>query len=167
MFSNTAEYALRAAVYLATASEGLRTSQFIAEATKVPAGYLSKILKDLADAGIVVSQRGPNGGFSLARPADEITALEVVNAVDPIVRIRKCPLGLPAHADCLCPLHQKLDDAIAVIERALASSTIAEMVDTARGTNKACAFPAAAPAPVKPTVKGKPVGRKKRTGAAR
>lgn len=161
MFSNTAEYALRAAVHLATESEGLRSSQSIAEATKVPAGYLSKILKDLADAGIVNSQRGPNGGFSLARPAEEITVLEVVNAVDPIMRIRKCPLNLPAHADCLCPLHQKLDDAIAVIEKAFGSSTLAEMVDTGRGP-KGCAFPAA-PAPVKPTVKGKPAAAPKRS----
>jgi Rrf2 family protein len=158
MFSSTTEYALRAAVHLATESKGLRSSQSIAEVTKVPAGYLSKILKDLADAGIVTSQRGPNGGFSLARPADAITVLEVVNAVDPIERIHKCPLNLPAHADCLCPLHKKLDDAIALIEEAFGSSTLADMVDTGKGP-KACAFPAA-PAPVKPTIKGKPASKR-------
>src|SRR6185369_4554602 len=95
MFSSTAEYALRAVVYLVTNREGLRGSQEIAAATKVPGGYISKILKDLVGAGIVESRRGPNGGFALARPPDRITVLEVIRAADRFDRILTCPLGIP------------------------------------------------------------------------
>jgi Rrf2 family protein len=140
MFSSTAEYALRAVVYLATHREGLHSSEAIAEVTKVPAGYLSKVLKDLAEAGVVSSRRGPNGGFALARPAEDITVLEVVNAVDPIQRIRTCPLGIPSHGTSLCRLHRKLDDTIALMEQTLQSATIAEMCEPQRAGNK-CVFP--------------------------
>lgn len=149
MFSSTAEYALRAVVHLATSPDQRENSQTIAAATKVPPGYLSKILKDLAEAGIVLSQRGPTGGFTLARPPSEITVLDVINAVDPIKRIRVCPLGNPAHGANLCRLHRKLDDAIAGIEKAFATSTIAEMLEPAR-PSRSCAFPVAtAPQPVR------------------
>jgi Rrf2 family transcriptional regulator, nitric oxide-sensitive transcriptional repressor len=143
MFSQTAEYALRAAVFLAGRPEGLFSSQVIAETTKVPAGYLSKVLQDLVEAGIVRSQRGPNGGFALDRPAAGISVLEVINAVDPIQRIHSCPLGLKEHATQLCKLHLALDGAIATIESALQSSTLADMLN-----------PATPGKPVFPTVKG-------------
>ena len=159
MFSMTAEYALRAAAYLATHTDGLSNSAAIAKTTKVPQGYLSKILKDLVEAGIVSSQRGPNGGFALARPAGSLTVLEVINAVDPIERITTCPLGIPSHGVNLCRLHRRLDDAIAMIERSLGDSTLAEMVEQ-EGPRQDCTFPLEPAAPVTPTVKGAKRGRR-------
>jgi Rrf2 family protein len=132
MFSTTAEYALRAVVYLAMNPKTRSNSQTISENTKAPAGYVSKVLNDLVRADIVTSQRGPNGGFGLARPASRITVLEVINAVDPIERIRTCPLNIPSHGANLCRLHRKLDDAIAMIEKTLSGSTIEEMCEPAR-----------------------------------
>ena len=88
MLSNTAEYALRAIVYLATHQDRPCTAQAIAKATKVPSGYLSKVLQDLVKAGLTHSQRGPNGGFTLSRSPRRMSVLEVVNAVDPIRRIQ-------------------------------------------------------------------------------
>ena len=140
MFSQTAEYALRAAVYLAMHPEGLVGSGLLAKHTKVPHGYLSKVLNDLVDAGIANSRRGPSGGFCLARPASEITVLNVINAVDPIRRISTCPLGIPSHGPQLCRLHRRLDDAIATVESALAASTLADMVDRP-GPRAECSFP--------------------------
>lgn len=140
MFSSTTEYALRAVVYLALQREGLSNSQVIAQATKVPAKYLSKVLKDLARAGLVFSQRGPNGGFRLARDPGAISVLEVVNAVDPIQRIRTCPLGLPEHATQLCRLHQKLDDTIRAVEETLRSASINDMTQPA-GPGGQAVFP--------------------------
>lgn len=143
MISSTAEYALRAIVHLATCpptrGEPL-TSQRIAEKTKVPAGYMSKVLQDLARAGIVHSQRGPNGGFTLARGPEEITILDVMNAVDPIKRILICPLGLPEHGTKLCALHQRLDDAIAHVEELFANSRISDMMKPSRAGTR-CMFP--------------------------
>ena len=127
MLSQTSEYALRAMVSLSGLEGGISVnSATIAARTKVPPGYLSKILRDLAVAELVLSQRGPNGGFSLARSPERISILDVVNAVDPIARITKCPLGNPAHLD-LCPLHRRVDDAIAMIEREFKRTTLAEM----------------------------------------
>lgn len=131
MFSNTSEYALRAIVHLAANPDKPCTNGDIAEATQVPPGYLSKVLQSLGRAGLVNAQRGPTGGFTLSRQPEDMTVLEVVNAVDPIQRITKCPLNIPSHAAKLCKLHARLDDAIALVEDALGASSIAEMLETA------------------------------------
>lgn len=127
MISQTNEYALRAMIHLAGLKPGATVnSETVAARTKVPQGYLSKILRDLVLVGLVKSQRGPNGGFCLARPASKTSILDIITAVDPIHRIHHCPLGNPAHVK-LCPLHQRLDDAFAQIERSLGETTLEEL----------------------------------------
>ncbi|MFA9478743.1 Rrf2 family transcriptional regulator [Phycisphaerales bacterium AB-hyl4] len=129
LLSKTSEYALRAVVCLASHhGEPIVTSQ-LAELTRVPAGYLSKVLQQLGRGGLVQAQRGLHGGFSLARPPAEMTILDVLNAVDPVPRIRGCPLGLKSHGTNLCPLHRQLDDALASIEQAFAGSTLADLLN--------------------------------------
>jgi len=140
LFSSTAEYALRAVVYLATNRGGLSSSQAIAAGTQVPPKYISKVLKDLVEAKVVTSRRGPNGGFVLAREPDRISVLDVVNAVDPIRRIETCPLGIPSHGRNLCRLHRKLDDTIALVEETLRSALITDMTDISRAKSD-CVFP--------------------------
>src|SRR4051812_6287847 len=108
MLSQSVEYALRAAVHLASRSPGGGTTDEIAAATRVPKAYLSKILQGLGRAGVVRSQRGIGGGMTLVKGPAELTILEVVNAVEPIGRIKTCPLGLEAHGVRLCPLHRRL-----------------------------------------------------------
>lgn len=144
MLSCTAEYALRAIVHLATSPESHCTAAAIAEQTKVPGGYISKVLQDLAHQGIVLSQRGPNGGFLLARKPTEITLLQVINAVDPVQRITECPLNLPGHGKNLCPLHASIDAAAALIERHYGNITVEEMAQASRSGTR-CLFPVAAP----------------------
>jgi len=128
MISPTAEYALRAVVAIAQANGESAATRTIATITKVPPGYLPKVLQMLGRAGLVDSKRGLGGGFRLARPADELTVLEVVNAVDPIKRIKECPLGLESHGAKLCPLHKRLDEATEQVERSFAQTTIAELL---------------------------------------
>ncbi|MDE3195153.1 MAG: Rrf2 family transcriptional regulator [Acidobacteriota bacterium] len=128
MLSQTAEYALRAMVSLATAMGKPRTAHELAADSKVPLDYLSKVLNSLARAGVISSQRGRGGGFQTVRPASQLTVLEVVSAVDPIKRIKACPLGLKAHRAQLCPLHRKLDDAARSVEEAFAAATIQSLV---------------------------------------
>src|SRR5438270_10115832 len=115
MFSQTVEYALRAVVHLAYEAPEARTTAQIAEATRVPRDYLAKILQGLAKKGIVHTQRGVGGGVGLSKPPDELTILDVVNAVEPVQRITTCPLGLKAHGVRLCPLHKRVDDALAMV----------------------------------------------------
>ena len=128
MFSQTVEYALRAVIHLAHEAPAGRTTAQIAEATRVPKDYLSKILQKLAEKGIVKTQRGVGGGISLAKTPEELTILDVVNAVDPIVRYRTCPLNLPNHGANLCPLHKRMDAAMAAVEEAFRKSTLAEVL---------------------------------------
>lgn len=143
MLSQTSEYALRAMVHLAVQDGVPRTTLEIAESTKVPAGYLSKVMQALARAELVFSQRGLGGGFTLARQPDQITALDVINAVDPIRRIKSCPLGLDEHRETLCPLHRRIDATIAAMEQAFRDSTIDEMASPPR-SKRLCQFPTSA-----------------------
>jgi Rrf2 family protein len=138
MFSRTAEYALRTIVWLATQGGVPRTTSQIAEATRVPSGYLAKVLRILGRARLVGSRRGINGGFTLAIPAGELSPLDVVNAIDPIKRITRCPLGLPSHAKGLCPLHHRLDDAMALIEKELAETRISDLLAATPGEKPFC-----------------------------
>jgi Rrf2 family transcriptional regulator, nitric oxide-sensitive transcriptional repressor len=141
MFSQTVEYALRAAVYLADQAPEPRTTEQIAAATRVPRAYLSKVLQSLSRASIVHSQRGLHGGMTLAKPARELSILEVVNAVEPLRRIRSCPLGLAAHGVHLCPLHRRLDDALAQVEEAFANTTLEEILQEPARSVPLCNFP--------------------------
>lgn len=139
MISRTAEYALRAAVCLADhAGQPLTTAQ-ISEATQVPVDYLAKVMRTLGRAKLVNARRGLNGGFTLAGNAKAVSVLNVINAVDPLERIQICPLGIEGHTK-LCPLHRRLDDAIAMVEKVFAESTVAELVSDPRKRSR-CQFP--------------------------
>ena len=140
MFSQTVEYALRAIVYLAGHEEA-QTTQQIAAVTKVPPAYLAKVLQNLSRADLVRSQRGLHGGFFLGRPADQLTIWDVVQAVEPIKRIRECPLELESHKTTLCPLHKKIDGALAVIEETFRAATVAEILAEPTTSKPLCPFP--------------------------
>lgn len=143
MISQTAEYALRAIVYLADQKEPQTNAQ-IAELSQVPVGYLAKVMQTLSRAGLVTAQRGLRGGFTLAYEADELTVLEVVNTVDPIRRYHECPLGL--HGINLCPLHRSLDDAAKAVEDTFGDTTISDLTNVPRHRKPLCRFPSEPPA---------------------
>ncbi len=141
MFSQTVEYALRAVVYLAQNPDRSCTTEEVAKATKVPSAYLAKILQGMVRSGVIRSQRGVGGGVKLARTPEDLTILEVVNAVEPIQRIKVCPLGLSTHGTNLCPLHKRLDNALAAVESAFAGTTLAEVVNEPTTSVPLCEFP--------------------------
>ena len=145
MFSQTVEYALRTVVHLASKNPQAQTTDQIAAATRVPRAYLSKVVQGLARGGIVQSQRGLGGGVTLAKSPDELTILQVVNAVEPIERIRSCPLGLAAHGVNLCPLHRRVDNALAMVEQAFGSTTLAEVLAEPTKSVPLCPFPSLKP----------------------
>jgi Rrf2 family protein len=92
MISSTATYALRAPAYLARQPDRYVNRAEISEANTV-----LRVLNQLDGAEIVKSRRGPVGGYRLSRPANEITSLEIVLAVDSIPQITVCPLGIERH----------------------------------------------------------------------
>lgn len=146
MFSQTLEYALRAVVALAAVPEqrAIKTRD-ISALTQVPPDYLFKVLRSLSKAGLVETTRGVSGGVKLARPPGEIKVLEVIQVVDPMPRIKKCPLNLAAHRECLCALHQRLDEAMAGVEDAFSSVTLEELAQDPTGQgpfgDRVCASP--------------------------
>ena len=138
MLSQTVEYALRAVTHLAFVQPKLCSTQQLAKSTKVPPAYLSKVLQSLVKAGIVHSQRGVGGGMSLLIPANELSVLDVVNAVDPLKRIHTCPLGLKSHGVNLCPLHRNIDDAICTIEEQFGKTKLSDILAQTEGSIPLC-----------------------------
>ncbi|MEZ6132930.1 MAG: Rrf2 family transcriptional regulator [Planctomycetaceae bacterium] len=134
MLPKTAEYALRMVASLARIPDQAESADTLADHTKVPRRYLHKVLQDLVKAELVRSRSGPGGGYMLTCSADEITILDVVNAVAPLERIRHCPLGLPSHTR-LCPLHKELDRAYAATEEAFSRVSMADVLKSNPGSH--------------------------------
>lgn len=129
MISRTADYALRAVVYLENQHGTSSTTTQLAGEIDAPAGYLAKVMQGLSRAGIVDSQRGLHGGFTFAHHPNELTILDVVNSVDAFHRITRCPLGQPGHTSGLCPLHRRMDNVMAAAEKSLSETTIEEVLE--------------------------------------
>jgi len=112
-----ADYAVRAIMYLAQigADQKAATSQ-IAEDQDIPLSFLAKIIAQLSVAGLLQTMRGARGGVSLARDPDEISLLEVVEAIDGPIQLNECVNG--AHKCTMenCPLqgvwHEAQDDLV-------------------------------------------------------
>ncbi|MGE0378791.1 MAG: Rrf2 family transcriptional regulator, partial [Planctomycetaceae bacterium] len=128
MISQTVEYALRAIVTIAQHEGRPCTARRIAEITQVPFAYLSKLMQGLVRGGLVHSQRGLHGGFVLLKPPTELTIWDIVVVVEPFQRIERCPLGIQSHGANLCPLHRRLDKAMATVEAIFRETTVAEML---------------------------------------
>jgi Rrf2 family transcriptional regulator, iron-sulfur cluster assembly transcription factor len=87
------DYAVRALTYLAGLPRDSRVStSTISEAEKIPLPFLTKVISHLVKAGLVVTNRGMGGGVSMARPSEEITLLEIIEAVEGPVLFNRCLL---------------------------------------------------------------------------
>ena len=108
MLNQSAEYAARVVVRLAKLEPGAwAQANDLAADVDVPANYLSKLLHQLAAAGVLESRRGRGGGFRLSRPAKRITMAEVVTPFDPPARYRECLLGgSRCNAASACEAHE-------------------------------------------------------------
>ena len=102
-----ADYALRAMLFLARLQPNQRAAtNAIAETQKIPPSFLAKIISQLSIAGLIHTSRGARGGVELARPAAEISVLEVVEAIDGPIALNECvldPEGCVFGTDC--PIH--------------------------------------------------------------
>jgi len=130
MLSSTSDYALRAILVLAQATDKrpMRADQ-IARATGSPANYLAKTLNALAKTGLVSSTRGPFGGFVLAVPAAELTLARIVDCFDEPRPQTRCLLG---NASCdprhPCTAHNRWTAIKNARRAALADTTIADLL---------------------------------------
>lgn len=138
LLSDAAEYGLRAVVWLAKCPGGACTAEEIARHTRCAGGYLVRVLQQLRQADIVHAKRGAGGGFTLSRDPARIALLDVLNAVDPIQRIRTCPLGLAEHSFRLCGLHREIDGLLQHMEQVFGGMTVAELIDERRDVKPLC-----------------------------
>ncbi len=132
--SRRADYAMRVIMDLALLPPGMRTrARDIARRQAIPYAFLQKIIRDLCAAGFVEASRGRRGGVRLARPAEAITLLEVLEAVEGHIRLNRC-----ARDPSLCPrwsfcaLHPIWVQAQAHLEQLLGSTTFAQVAAQAR-----------------------------------
>lgn len=129
MLSQTAEYALRAVLFLAERQDQgpVRVDQ-IAAALGIPANYLSKTLNTLVRARVLTSLRGPHGGFRLAVAAEDLPLLRVVAPFDKIVERRHCLLGNPECSDrTACDAHQAWKETADKVAHFFRTTTVADI----------------------------------------
>lgn len=99
----------------------------------IPRTFVSQILGGLVQAGLAVSTFGKSGGYRLARPPEEVTLLEVVEAGEGPIAFGSCALGEgPCHWDSVCPLHETWAPASAAFRKELAETTLADIAERSR-----------------------------------
>lgn len=114
MLSNTCKYAIRGVIYLALNSNGDKKIGLkeVSKDLDIPSPFLGKILQILAKNKLLISTKGPNGGFALAKSPKEITLLNIIEIIDGLDVFNDCVIGLrscsaSAEADLQCPIHHK------------------------------------------------------------
>ncbi len=128
--SARADYALRAAIELAASTDTHTTAEQLARAQRIPGKFLEAILTQLRRAGLVRSQRGPEGGFWLARPASEISLADIIRAIDgPLVGVRGERPEKVGYVGSAEPL-QKVWIALRANERAILEEVTLEHIAT-------------------------------------
>src|SRR5271154_4106595 len=126
-----ADYGLMALKYLAEQCDaGAQSAKDIAEAYHIPPQLLAKILQTLAKAGLLVSHAGTHGGYALARSAQEISAFEVIRAIDGPLFITSC---ITIHGTCdlhgTCTIKEPLRKVNDSITELLSGISIADLID--------------------------------------
>ncbi len=125
--SKLADYSVVVLVRLGAG--GIETAPGIAQGTGVPEPTVAKVLKALAGAGLVASQRGAHGGYRLARPLDLISVAEVIAAIEGPIALTACVEHSPSacEAECCCPVRGRWDPVNAAVREALESVTLAQL----------------------------------------
>ena len=108
------------------------TAQELAEAVLLPQPVVAKILKALARAEILVSQRGAHGGYRLVRPSHKLSIFDVITAIDGPVMLTACVEGSDEDCACqkLCPLNGRWQPVNDAVENALRNVTLASMIQS-------------------------------------
>ncbi len=129
VLSKSAEYGLRAMLYLVTLERDSYVSlREIGEELGISTSFLTKIFQKLTKEGILRSSRGPTGGVALRRPAGEISLREIVEAIDGPGIFTECVLGLPGCGERNpCPMHAAWAEVRSRLERMFDSETLAEL----------------------------------------
>lgn len=133
MISNTCKYAIRAMTYLAL-NEHKNTMlgiKQIASDLEIPRPFLSKILQQIAKQKLLISTRGPNGGFMLAKPATQITLMDIVTIIDGANYFETCLMSMKQCSDIQtnlhCPIHNEHAPIKAELKTLFQNKTIGQL----------------------------------------
>ena len=122
-----ADYALRAVLYLSRIDEGSKAStKVIAAKQQIPPSFLAKIVSQLSIAGLIQTARGARGGVNLARPPEQVSILDVIEAIDGPMLLSECtgnPRICPFEGKC--PLHEVWCETRKMIHDKLSTATFA------------------------------------------
>lgn len=123
------DYSVRAMLHLARhAEDGRQKARAVAEAMEIPDRYATQILANLVAHGLLTATAGPDGGYELARPSEEISLLEVVEAAEGPIRLDRCVLrGGPCEWIEACPLHETWSRAQRAMIGELESASFADL----------------------------------------
>jgi Rrf2 family protein len=129
-----ADYAVRAVLYLSRLGPGERAAtSTVAEEQRIPPSFLAKIISQLSIAGLLHTSRGARGGVTLARPAKEITLLDVIEAIDGPIMLNEC---VGDEGDCSfdddCPLKAVWCDAQEVLVKRLRGTNFQQLLERSR-----------------------------------
>lgn len=123
------DYAVRVTIHLATVPASARVhGPILARSIDAPESFVSKVLQQLVQAGLVTSQRGMRGGFQLARRAADISLLEVVEAIEGPTQLNLClPQGPNCSKKDWCAAHPVWTEAQAALVKVLGKASIAQL----------------------------------------
>lgn len=127
--SRMADYGVILMVQLARAPEQVTTATELTESTALPGPTVSKLLKQLSRAGLLDSQRGTNGGYTLSLPVNEISVADIVSALDGPIALTECMTadGAVCEIEALCPTRSNWRQINDALVGALDSVSLAEM----------------------------------------
>jgi Rrf2 family transcriptional regulator, iron-sulfur cluster assembly transcription factor len=123
------DYSVRAMLHLARhGGAGRQKARVVADAMEIPHRYATQILADLVAEGLLVATAGPDGGYELARPSDQISLLDVVEAAEGPIRLQRCVLrGGSCDWSDVCPVHEAWSRAQEGMIRELARTSFGDL----------------------------------------
>jgi len=133
--TRSGDYGIRGMIYLAMNLDngGIAQIKDVSKNQKIPKNLLNKIFQSLVKAGLIKSHRGSKGGFSLARPANEITLREIVERIEGPIYLNKCLIrrGECAQQD-ICPAHEVWKEAQKKMLEILEKTTLQDLAQRAQ-----------------------------------
>ncbi len=142
MVSNTCKYAIRAVVFISMNANGKHKTDLkqISDELNIPYSFLGKILQTLTKYKLLNSWRGPKGGFQLARPADEISVLDIIEIIDGKDLFEKCFFGFTICSNKHpgkkpCPVHHKTVALRTELYRLFKNQTIGELASVMKAND--------------------------------
>jgi Rrf2 family iron-sulfur cluster assembly transcriptional regulator len=134
MFSKACEYGIRAVLFIAEQSQQDKRPNVneIAKAVDSPEPFTAKICQQLARSGIILSKKGPSGGFYLEKDS-KLTLADIVASIDGDAIFRGCTLGLPeCSSEHPCPVHDQFQDVRNGLKRMCENTTVLQLAGKLR-----------------------------------